>query len=101
MKLKVGDTVIVTRGKDRGKKGKIERVDTKSDTVTLPGINVYKKHMKRRDEKKPGGIIDVVRPLRVSNVALLCPSCGKMTRVGYLVMKGEKERICRKCHQRL
>src|SRR3989304_6914094 len=97
MKLKAGDTVIVTRGKDRGKKGKIDRVDAKSNTVLLPGINVYKKHLKRKDEKNLGGIIDFVRPLTVSNVALVCPSCGKVTRVGYLVVKGEKERICRKC----
>lgn len=101
MKLKTGDTVLVTRGKDRGKKGKIEKVYPKEGTVLLPGINIYKKHMKKKDEKNPGGKIDIVRPVRVSNVALLCPSCGKVTRVGYLVLKGEKERLCRKCHQRI
>ena len=91
----------MTIGKDRGKKAKIERIDRKGGSVILPGINMYKKHMKRRDEKHPGGIIDVLRPLSVSKVALVCPSCNKITRVGYVVMRGGKERICRKCQQRL
>lgn len=105
MRLKKGDQIIVIAGKDKGRKGKIEKILPKQFKVLVPGINIFKKHMKPRGEKQPGGIIDVVKPLLVSNVALLCPKCGKQTRIGYRVEKGGslpagktgKQRICRKC----
>ncbi len=101
MKLKKGDTVIVTIGKDKGKKGKIEQVFPGDGAVVIHGVNVYKRHTKKRDEKTPGGIIEHIRPLGASKVALICPKCGKVTRVGFLVIKGEKIRICRKCEQKI
>lgn len=101
MKLKKGDQVIITSGKDAGRKGKIEKVFPKTDKVLVPGVNVYKRHQKKRDEQHPGGIMDFVRPLPVSAVALVCPKCGKPTRAGYIVTKGQKERICRKCEQKI
>ena len=98
MKLKKGDNIIVIAGKDKGRKGKIEKIFPKEGLVLLPGINVFKRHTKSRGEKQPGGIIDIIKPLPISNVALLCPKCGKPTRVGYRVSKDEtKSRICRKC----
>lgn len=101
MKLKKGDTVIVTSGKDKGQKGKIDAVLPKKNTVLLPGLNMYKRHAKKRDEKHPGGIIDIPRPLKVSNIAFFCPKCNKPTRLGYIVVKSGKERICRKCNERV
>ena len=101
MKLKKGDEVLVTAGRERGKRGKIEKVLPKEGRVMIPGINVYKKHMKARSQQQPGGIVDIVRPLPVTNVALVCPSCGKPTRVGYEVKKDEKYRICRKCGKKI
>ena len=101
MKIKKGDTIIVTIGKDKGKKGKITSVFSKENTILVPGINMYKRHLKKRDEKSPSGIMDFPRPLDISKVALICPKCGKPTRVGYLVVKNEKERICRKCGQKI
>jgi len=98
MKLRKGDTVKIIVGKDRGKQGKIEKVFPKLGKVLIPGINIYKKHVKPRGEGKPGGIIDLVKPLPVTNAALLCPKCGKPTRIGFQIDKsGEKHRICRKC----
>ena len=98
MKLKKGDNIIVIAGKDKRRKGKIEKIFPKEGLVLLPGINVFKRHTKSRGEKQPGGIIDIIKPLPISNVALLCPKCGKPTRVGYRVSKdGTKSRICRKC----
>ncbi len=97
MKLKKGDEIIITSGKDKGKKGKIEKVFGKSNTVLLPGLNVFKRHMKKRDENNPGGIIDFPRPVKAANVALICPKCGKPTRIGYKVQGDTKSRICRKC----
>lgn len=101
MKLKKGDTVIVTIGKDSGRKGKVEKVFPADSTVLVTGINMVKRHMKKRDEKHPGGIIDLTKPIAVSKVALVCPKCNNMTRIGYIVAKGEKERICRKCEQKI
>jgi len=98
MKLKKGDRVIVTAGKDKGRKGKIEKIFPKSNRVLIPGVNVYKRHLKPQGEKQPGGIVDVVKPLPVSNVALICPKCNQPTRIGYLIDKKKaKYRICRKC----
>jgi len=101
MKYKKGDTIIVTVGKDKGKKGKIEKIFPASSKLLIPGINVFKRHMKRKDEKNPGGIIDIVKPIAVSKIALVCPSCGKPTRIGMLVTKSEKVRICRKCEKKI
>lgn len=101
MKFKKGDTIVVTIGKDKGKKGKVERVFPAKSGVIVPGVNVSKRHMKRRDEKTPGGIIDIVKPIGVGKIALICPSCGKPTRVGYLVSKNDKVRICRKCNKKI
>lgn len=101
MKLKKGDTIIVTIGKDKGKKGKIEATFPKIQKVVVTGINMFKRHMKKRDEKTPGGIIDITRPIAVSKVAMICPACHKMTRIGYFVTKTDKTRICRKCQQKI
>lgn len=104
MKLKKGDSVIVLKGKDKGRKGKIEKVFPKTGQILIPGINVYKKHARKRSEKEPGGIIEVIKPLPVANVAFVCPKCGKPTRIGYQISKKKtpsdevsKRRICRKC----
>jgi large subunit ribosomal protein L24 len=101
MHIRKGDTIIVMTGKDKGRKGKVERVLTGSNELLVPGINVYKRHLKKRDEKNPGGIIDTVRPIFAPKVALICPSCGKPTRVGVLAVKGEKVRICKKCKKKI
>ena len=97
MKFKKGDEVIITAGKDKGKKGKIEKISAKSDTVLLPGLNIFKRHLKKRDEKNPGGIIDFSRPINMGNIAKVCSKCGKATRIGYKFEAKEKIRVCRKC----
>ena len=98
MKFKAGDTVKVTLGKDRGREGKIEKVNTKKKTALVPEVNMYKKHVKAamtRDQK--GGIFDLPRPLAFSKIALVCPNCKKITRAGFEVKENKKIRICRKC----
>lgn len=99
MKLKKGDQIIVTAGKDKGKKGKIEQVFPGKGKVLILGINVFKKHLKRRDEKHPGGIVEIAKPLPLSKVALICTKCGQPTRVGYKLTSEEKIRICKKCRE--
>ena len=99
MKLKKGDTVIVLTGKDKGTKGKIERIYSSANTVLIANVNMYKRHMKRRDEKNPGGIVDLARPIDVSKVALVCPKCKLPTRIGMVIKGADKKRQCRKCKQ--
>lgn len=99
-KLKKGDQVKVLLGKDRGKKGKIEKVFSRQRMVLVSGVNLVKKHVKPRGEGKPGGIVDINKPLPVSKVALICPRCNQPTRVGLKEQKDKgKSRICRKCQQ--
>ncbi|MDP4030766.1 MAG: 50S ribosomal protein L24 [Patescibacteria group bacterium] len=100
MKLKIGDTVKVTLGKDRGKTGKIERVLPRTQAVVVAGTNMYKKHVKRSGDKA-GQIVELPRPLAVAKVALICPHCHQPTRVGYQIEKTKKLRICRKCKAKL
>jgi len=99
MKLKKGDKIKVMVGKDKGKEGTIEKAFV--DKVVVAGINIYKRHSKPRGEGQKGGIVDFVRPLDVSKVALVCPKCKQITRIGYKLTQKEKVRICRKCGQDL
>jgi large subunit ribosomal protein L24 len=101
MKLRKNDTIVVNIGKDKGRTGKIEKVFPKLGEVLVAGINMAKRHTKRRDDKNPGGIIDITKPISSSKVALICPSCKKPTRIGFLVAKNEKVRICRKCGKKI
>lgn len=101
MKLKIGDQVLITAGKDKGRKGKISKISPKDGTVLVPGINMFKRHIKRKDEKNPGGIVDIARPLPTGKVALFCPKCSRATRIGYSILKDEKVRVCRKCDQEI
>jgi large subunit ribosomal protein L24 len=101
MKLKKGDRVRVLAGKDIGKEGEITRVLIKRERVIIDGINVAKKHQRQQRQTMQAGIIDKDMPVHVSNVAILCSSCGP-TRIGYRFEDdGVKVRICRKCEQDL
>ena len=97
MKIKVGDTVKITAGKNKGQTGKVERVLPTSSGVIVAGLNLSKKHVKAKSNT-PGQIIQIAKPLPTGNIALLCPKCGQPTRVGYsLAQDGKKVRLCRKC----
>jgi len=101
MKLKKDDEVIIVKGKDKGKRGKIERVITKENKILVPGVNLYKKHYKSRIQNKPSEIIEITKPFPVGNVALICPNCKKQTRVGYKIDNKEKIRYCKKCNKKV
>lgn len=96
MKLKKGDKVKIIAGKDKNREGIIERIFPRKSSVLIPGINMYKKHLKKT-EKTEGGIIEFAKPLHAGKVALQCPECGKRTRVGYTFVGDKKKRICKKC----
>ena len=100
MKLKIGDTVKVTLGKDRGKTGKVEAVFPRVGAVVVAGTNMYKKHVKKSGDKA-GQIINLARPLNVAKVALICPHCHQPTRVGYQGEGKKKARVCKKCAKKI
>ncbi len=97
MKIKKDDKVVVLAGKDKGKQGKVLVADPKGGKVVVEGVNVATKHRKPRKQGDEGGIIKVETPIYVSKVQLVCPKCGKATRVGFKVEDGKKSRICKKC----
>lgn len=99
MKLKKGDLVQVVKGKDKGKTAKIEKSFSKEEKVLLEGLNQYKRHLKARSQTEPGGIVTISKPLSVANVALVCPKCKQITRIGFAQRGDSKNRICRKCKE--
>lgn len=99
MKLKKGDEVKVLIGKDSGRTGKVEKVLPKEDKIVVSGVNMYKRHYKPRKQGEKGGIIDIVKPIDVSKVQLVCPKCKSVARVGFRISDGRKMRVCRKCDQ--
>ncbi len=98
LKFKKGDKVKITSGKDKGREGLIEKLDQKKLTAVIEGVNIYKKHVKAAlTQDKKGGIFEIARPLSFAKFAIVCPSCGKVTRIGISVNGDKKERICKKC----
>ena len=98
MKIRSNDTVVVLSGKDKGKTGKVLRVDVKGQKVVVEGVNVATKHQAPRRQGQEGGIIKVETPIYASKVQVVCPKCGKATRVGHKIgAEGKKTRCCKKC----
>ena len=97
MNIKKDDKVIVLSGKDKGKQGKVLSGDPKAMKVVVEGVNVATKHQKPMKQGQDGGIIKVETPIYVSKVQLVCPKCGKGTRVGHKIADGKKVRVCKKC----
>jgi large subunit ribosomal protein L24 len=101
MKIKEGDNVLVTAGKDKGKKGKVMRLLRKQDKIVVEKVNIRTKHIKKTSNK-PGEIIKFEAPIHVSNAMVVCSNCNKNTRVGYIKLEsGKKQRVCKKCTQSL
>jgi large subunit ribosomal protein L24 len=97
MKIKKDDLVLIIKGKDRGKKGKVIKVIPKENRVIIEGINLVKKHLKPKRGGEKGQIIQKPQPIYVSNVKLICPLCKKPTKVGYTFENDKKRRLCKKC----
>lgn len=100
MKIKKGDKVKVLLGKDRGKEGIIEYVLAKEKKVFVGGANLYKRHVRKMGNME-GGIINIPKPVYISNVGLICPNCKKIIKVGYKIVGKEKSRICKKCKKEI
>jgi large subunit ribosomal protein L24 len=98
-KIRRGDEVLVTSGRNKGQRGTVRVNLISRDRVVIEGVNFVKKHMKA-GRARQAGIIQVEAPLHVSNVKLICPSCGQPTRVGIRKDGNNKnERFCKKCEK--
>ena len=97
MKLKTGDNIIITSGKEKGKKGKITKVYPVDLKVVVEGVNIRKRHKKPTKSGEKGQIIEKQSPIALGNVQLICSKCNKAVRVGYKMEGKNKTRICKKC----
>ena len=93
--VKTGDTVKIISGKDRGETGKVLAVSPKEGKVIVEGLNMVTKHKKPRSAQEQGGKVERERAIDVSNVMVVCPACGKATRVKHTVVDGKKVRVCK------
>ena len=97
MNIRKDDTVIVLSGTDKGKKGKVLVADPKGGKVIVEGVSVASRHQKARRQDEEGGIIKKETPIYACKVMVVCPKCGKATKVAHKVEDGKKSRICKKC----
>ena len=104
MTVRKGDTVLVLAGKDRGKRGTVERVEStkRGLGVVVQGLNMAKRHQRPRSRTQTAGILDLPVPIHVSNVQVVCPRCDKPTRVGIQTRDdGSKVRVCKQCGEQI
>lgn len=98
LKIRKGDKVTVIAGKDKGKKGKILRVQKAVGRVIIEGVNLTKKHTRPTQQNPQGGIIQRESSIDISNVKLICPGCSQPTRIGMKIEDSKKTRTCKKCN---
>ena len=101
MRIKKGDTVKIIQGKEKGKTGKVLKTMPADERILVEGVNLYKKNVKPRTQGEKGQIVTIPRAMNASNVMLVCPACGKQTRVGAVVENGKKSLACKKCSARI
>ena len=97
MNIRKDDIVVVITGKDKGKQGKVLVADPKAGKVIVEGVSVAAKHQKPRKQGEEGGIIKMETPIYACKVMVVCPKCGKATRVAHKIEDGKKSRVCKKC----
>jgi large subunit ribosomal protein L24 len=97
-KIKKNDIVQVTKGKDKGKQGKVINIIGDNGRALVEGLNLAKKHKRQSRQDQKGGIVSIEMPISISNLMLFCKHCSKPTRVGITVLKdGTKSRFCKSC----
>ena len=97
MNIKKDDKVIVLSGKDKGKEGKVLAAMPKEGKLIVEGVNVASKHQKPRKQGEEGGILKIPTPIYACKVMVVCPKCGKPTRVAHKLESGKSVRVCKKC----
>ena len=98
MQIRKNDSVMVISGKERGKTGKVLRVNPKEDAVIIERINVVKRHTKPRGPQQAGGIVEKEASIPASNIMIMCDKCNAPVRIGKKILTdGNKVRVCRRC----
>ena len=97
MNIRKDDKVIVLSGKDKGKEGKVLTAMPKEGKLIVEGISVASRHQKPRRQGEEGGIIKMPTPIYACKVMVVCPKCGKPTRVAHKLDSGKSVRVCKKC----
>ncbi|HNQ35342.1 MAG TPA: 50S ribosomal protein L24 [bacterium] len=97
MKLRKGDFVLVAKGKDAGKKGRVLRVYPEANRALVEGINFVKRHLRPGRVERQGGIVQKEMPVAIPNLRYFCLKCNQATRVGFKFLGDSKVRCCRKC----
>jgi large subunit ribosomal protein L24 len=97
--IRKNDNVVVVTGKDRGKRGRVLKVVPEKNRLVVEGVNIIKRHTKPNPQRNiKGGLVEREAALHASNVQVVCPECGKPTRIGKKILgDGRKVRVCRKC----
>jgi large subunit ribosomal protein L24 len=98
MKIKKNDKVLIVKGKYKGKTGVVLRTYPRENKILVEGVNLLKKFVRPKREGEKGKIVEVLRPIPISKVKLICPKCGKLTRVGFKILEDKKHRYCKKCN---
>lgn len=99
MKIKTNDNVQLISGKEKGKTGKVMQVFQAEGKVVVEGLNKIKKHMRARGEGQKGQVLELSGPIKTDKLMLICPKCGKPTRVGYATVGNDKKRVCKQCKE--
>jgi len=101
LSIRTGDKVKVIAGKDKGKEAKVLATLPHKERVVVERVNMVKKATRPTQKNPKGGILEIEAPLHVSNVMLVCPSCGAPTRVGRKRVEGARVRVCKKCNNEI
>ena len=100
--IKKNDQIKVTVGREKGKTGRVVRVDSEKGQVVVEKLNMIKRHTKPSRANQSGGIVEKEAPLALAKVALVCPKCNKTTRVGRKILEdGKSVRVCKKCNEQM
>ena len=101
LKIKKGDKVVMLRGKDVGKSGKVLKVYPAKRRLVVEGLNLLKKNLRSKKQGDKGQVVSVPAAVMVENVQMVCPSCNKPTRLSFLIRVNKRERHCKKCKAKI
>lgn len=101
MKIKKNDQVLIISGDDKGKKGKVLKVSPSAERVLVEGVNLVKKHIKPKKSGQKGQVVKTPNFFPASKAKVICPKCGKGSRIGFEITGTEKNRVCKNCKEKI
>lgn len=99
-KIKKEDIVQVTKGKDKGKKGRVLKIYSAANKALVEGVNMVKKHKRQTRQDQQGGVVSIELPISISNIMVVCKNCSQPARIGFKALAdGTKARFCKSCNE--